>query len=121
MRLMVTHVAYLCQLFAPGECLLVAACVAYNVHQRDTLPDAMTNPAILPPSLIEALAGTYELLQEIGRGGMGIVYAGRDVRLDRLVAIKVLPDMGSSDAVRERFLREARPAARVPHPSTVPS
>jgi len=51
---------------------------------------------------------------------MGIVYAGRDVRLDRLVAIKVLPELVSSDVVRERFLREARAAARLSHPSIVP-
>ncbi|MES2179137.1 MAG: serine/threonine-protein kinase [Gemmatimonadota bacterium] len=74
----------------------------------------------LPPNLVAALAGNYELLQEIGRGGMGIVYAGRDIRLDRLVAIKVLPDLVSSDLVRERFLREARAAARLSHPSIVP-
>ena len=74
----------------------------------------------LPPALVSALEGTYELLQEIGRGGMGVVYAGRDVRLDRLVAIKVLPDLVSSNAVRERFLREARAAARLTHPSIVP-
>ncbi len=74
----------------------------------------------LPPDLVSALAGTYELLQEIGRGGMGVVYAGRDIRLDRLVAIKVLPDLVSSNAVRERFLREARAAARLTHPSIVP-
>lgn len=80
----------------------------------------MTPPDDLPPSLVEALAGNYELLQEIGRGGMGIVYAGRDVRLDRLVAIKVLPELVSSDVVRERFLREARAAARLSHPSIVP-
>ncbi|MEO8333513.1 MAG: serine/threonine-protein kinase [bacterium] len=80
----------------------------------------MTSPPFLPPELIAALAGNYELLQEIGRGGMGIVYAGRDVRLDRLVAIKVLPELVSSDEVRERFLREARAAARLSHPSIVP-
>ena len=74
----------------------------------------------LPPALVSALEGTYELLQEIGRGGMGVVYAGRDVRLDRLVAIKVLPDLVSSNGVRERFLREARAAARLTHPSIVP-
>ncbi len=80
----------------------------------------MTAPDILPPNLIAALSGTYELLQEIGRGGMGVVYAGRDIRLDRLVAIKVLPGLVSSDVVRERFLREARAAARLSHPSIVP-
>ncbi len=80
----------------------------------------MTSPPSLPPELVAALSGNYELLQEIGRGGMGIVYAGRDVRLDRLVAIKVLPELVSSDVVRERFLREARAAARLSHPSIVP-
>ncbi|MEO5816083.1 MAG: serine/threonine-protein kinase [Gemmatimonadaceae bacterium] len=80
----------------------------------------MTSPPFLPPELVAALSGNYELLQEIGRGGMGIVYAGRDVRLDRLVAIKVLPELVSSDEVRERFLREARAAARLSHPSIVP-
>jgi hypothetical protein len=80
----------------------------------------MTPSSTLPPALVDALAGTYELLQEIGRGGMGVVYAGRDIRLDRLVAIKVLPDLVSSDVVRERFLREARAAARLSHPSIVP-
>ncbi len=80
----------------------------------------MTSPPILPPQLVAALSGNYELLQEIGRGGMGIVYAGRDVRLDRLVAIKVLPELVSSDEVRERFLREARAAARLSHPSIEP-
>ena len=73
----------------------------------------------LPPGLLSAVAGTYELLQEIGRGGMGVVYAGRDIRLDRLVAIKVLPDIANDEAVRERFLREARAAARLSHPSIV--
>jgi serine/threonine protein kinase len=82
--------------------------------------DRMSMTRVLPPALVSALEGTYELLQEIGRGGMGVVYAGRDVRLDRLVAIKVLPDLVSSNAVRERFLREARAAARLTHPSIVP-
>ncbi len=80
----------------------------------------MTPPEDLPPRLVAALAPNYELLQEIGRGGMGVVYAGRDTRLDRLVAIKVLPELVSSDVVRERFLREARAAARLSHPSIVP-
>ena len=80
----------------------------------------MTAPTSLPPELVSALAANYELLQEIGRGGMGVVYAGRDVRLDRLVAIKVLPDLVASAEVRERFLREARAAARLSHPSIVP-
>ncbi len=68
-----------------------------------------------------ALAGEYSLQREIGRGGMGIVYLARDVRLDRDVAIKVLPgDLAHTPEARERFLREARTAAGLSHPNIVP-
>jgi serine/threonine-protein kinase len=68
-----------------------------------------------------ALAGQYELEREIGRGGMGIVYLARDLKLDRRVAIKTLPPHLAMDAVvRERFLREARTAGRLSHPNIVP-
>src|SRR6185503_15732591 len=67
------------------------------------------------------LAGQYELECEIGRGGMGIVYLARDLRLDRRVAIKTLPmHLASDSVVRERFLREARTAASLSHPNIVP-
>jgi serine/threonine protein kinase len=72
-------------------------------------------------SLTAALAGQYEVEREIGRGGMGVVYLARDLRLDRMVAIKTLPAALADDAiVRERFLREARTAARLSHPNIVP-
>jgi serine/threonine-protein kinase len=68
-----------------------------------------------------ALAGQYALEREIGRGGMGIVYLARDLKLDRRVAIKTLPPHLAMDAVvRERFLREARTAGRLSHPNIVP-
>jgi serine/threonine-protein kinase len=68
-----------------------------------------------------ALAGEYSLQREIGRGGMGIVYLARDVRLDRDVAIKVLPaDLAHTSEARERFLQEARTAAGLSHPNIVP-
>jgi serine/threonine-protein kinase len=71
--------------------------------------------------LAEALAGQYELLREIGRGGMGVVYLARDVRLDRRVAIKTLPPHLANDPiVRERFLREARTAGALSHQNIVP-
>jgi serine/threonine protein kinase len=53
--------------------------------------------------------GTYEVHREIGRGGMGIVYLARDTKLDRDVAIKVLPDEVAQDQERlARFEREAK-------------
>jgi Tol biopolymer transport system component len=61
--------------------------------------------------------GHYEILSAIGAGGMGEVYKARDRRLDRFVAIKVLPAHVASDrARRERFEREARAVARLNHP-----
>src|SRR5436309_8377095 len=83
----------------------------------------MTHPA--PDQLFldfqSALAGRYSLERELGRGGMGVVYLAREVRLDRLVAIKLLPPARASDAkLRERFLREARTAAKLSHPHIIP-
>src|SRR3954470_14037743 len=72
-------------------------------------------------SLQEALAGHYALERELGRGGMAVVYLARDVRLDRPVAIKLLPpDLAAHDKLRARFMREARTAARLSHPHIVP-
>ena len=68
-----------------------------------------------------ALAGRYSLEREIGRGGMGVVYLAREVRLDRPVAIKLLPPSKTVDPrLRERFLREARTAAKLSHPNIIP-
>jgi len=72
-------------------------------------------------ALQSALSGRYSLERELGRGGMGVVYLAREVRLDRPVAIKLLPPMLAADAMlRDRFLREARLAARLSHPNIVP-
>ena len=68
-----------------------------------------------------ALAGRYSLERELGRGGMGIVYLAHEVRLDRPVALKLFPPaLAAQPALRERFLREARTAARLSHPHIVP-
>jgi len=84
----------------------------------------MTNPR--PPSdrlfidFQSALAGRYSLERELGRGGMGVVYLAREVRLDRSVAIKLLPPSKTADPkLRERFLREARTAAKLSHPNII--
>jgi serine/threonine-protein kinase len=63
----------------------------------------------------------YQVVREIGRGGMGIVYLARDIALHRLVAIKVLrEEFATSDEHRERFRREARMTARLSHANIVP-
>ena len=62
-------------------------------------------------------SGPYEILSAIGAGGMGEVYRARDTRLNRMVAIKILPDHLSDRAeLRERFEREARTIASLNHP-----
>ena len=61
--------------------------------------------------------GPYQMVQPLGAGGMGEVYKARDTRLDRTVAIKVLPsDVASDPDVRARFEREARAVAALDHP-----
>jgi len=61
--------------------------------------------------------GPYEILQPIGAGGMGEVYRARDTRLERAVAIKILPPHLSSDPIRkQRFEREAKVISSLNHP-----
>jgi tetratricopeptide (TPR) repeat protein len=77
------------------------------------LPDSTTR-------LAAHLAGRYTLERELGRGGMAVVYRGRDLRHDRPVAIKLLrPELAASLGA-ERFLREIRFAARLQHPNILP-
>src|SRR6202007_244348 len=65
--------------------------------------------------------GPYEILSPIGAGGMGEVYRARDTRLERVVAVKILPDHLSDRAeLRERFEREARTIASLNHPHICP-
>jgi serine/threonine protein kinase len=59
----------------------------------------------------------YKVLEELSRGGMGIVYGARDVKLDREVALKVLPPELVADPERKRrFIQEAKAAAKLEHP-----
>jgi len=79
---------------------------------------AVPGPELL--ALQQAVAGRYSLVRELGRGGMGIVFLARDLALDRLVAIKLLPPaVGGTAAARDAFLREARTAAALSHPHIV--
>ena len=63
----------------------------------------------------------YRLEEQIGQGGMALVYRARDVQLGRNVALKLLsPTLGSDESFRERFIRESRAAAAVDHPNIIP-
>jgi serine/threonine-protein kinase len=71
--------------------------------------------------IINHLGAQYQVVREIGRGGMGVVFLARDIALHRLVAIKVLRyEFAASEEHRERFRREARMTARLSHPNIVP-
>jgi serine/threonine protein kinase len=64
--------------------------------------------------------GPYEVLNQLGAGGMGEVYRARDVRLERIVALKVLLPGGMQDPERKRrFAQEARAASSLNHPNIV--
>jgi len=68
-----------------------------------------------------AVGSLYQVEAEIGRGGMAVVYRALDTRLQRRVALKVLPpELAFREEVRRRFLREAQMAAQLSHPNIVP-
>ena len=74
----------------------------------------------LRAALERAIGFQYDIIGLLGRGGMGAVYHAHEKALDRPVAIKVLPPDAVGADARERFLREARTAARLTHPNIVP-
>ena len=70
--------------------------------------------------MIGIMLGSYRVLEKLGEGGMGEVYRARDTRLDRTVAIKILPPEVSADPDRRaRFEREAKAIAALSHPHAI--
>jgi eukaryotic-like serine/threonine-protein kinase len=106
------------------KCLLQAAYESQAGPSSVDRPTSSSPPAagFVPPS-IEELARHFpqlELMELLGKGGMGAVYKARQPGLDRLVAIKILPpEAGRDPAFAERFTREARALARLSHPNIV--
>ena len=74
---------------------------------------------MIPPGLIESLRERYEIVRETGRGASATVYLARDLKHDRLVALKTL-DSGIGSRAGERFLREIQVAAGMQHPHILP-
>ena len=66
---------------------------------------------------LPARIGNYAIASKLGEGGMGVVYAARDERLERTVALKTMSSLANDETARKRFWREARAAASVNHPN----
>ncbi|PYM15587.1 MAG: serine/threonine protein kinase, partial [Verrucomicrobia bacterium] len=104
---------------APGglcpKCLLAGAAAT-------TGADATPDKRLAPPSIHSLVAAfpQLEIVELIGQGGMGFVYRARQPKLDRDVALKILPQAFAGDpAFAERFAREGRLLARLNHPNIV--
>src|SRR5262249_43017680 len=96
------------------RCLLLQAMHLERIKQTTTPHGGFTPP---PVAELAPLFPHLEILELLGQGGMGAVYKARQVKLDRLVALKVLPPGSTNDLTfAERFVREARALARLNHP-----
>ena len=107
----------------PGNTLagLCPACLLKAGAQADTVTGGTTS-SFEPPAIGELAARfpQLEILELIGKGGMGAVYKARQTQLDRLVALKILPPrIGEDPAFAERFTREAKALAKLNHPGIV--
>jgi TolB-like protein/Tfp pilus assembly protein PilF len=84
-------------------------------------PVSLTKTLAIPLPVLSKdilIAGKYRIVEEIGRGGMGIVYKAEDIKLKRCIALKFLPPhLMSSPEFKERFLIEAQAAAALSHPN----
>jgi Tol biopolymer transport system component len=105
------------------EGLLKSFDEAGDFIEKPVLDDSLFSSAktpTRPESLIGHRVGNYEILALIGVGGMGEVYLARDARLDRQIALKLLPAQFTADPAQvERFEREARAASALNHPNII--
>lgn len=87
--------------------------VVDNTVRNASSPTSLDQPAFIPTF------GHYQLLSELGRGGMGIVYKARQTGLDRIVALKIIRGVADDDRAKIRFAAEAKALAKISHPHIV--
>ena len=95
----------------------IKSIIGFSAKRSKTLPSNQLQKTLVMSQMEMPEFGRYTIEKELGRGAMGIVYLGKDPKINRQVAIKTISGgLGSDDELRKRFQREARAASALNHP-----